>query len=33
MCPNRTLEKTGLLEKYDKSDEKIGNKMTLLKNR
>ena len=33
MCPNRTLEKTGLLEKYDKFDEKIRPKTALLKNR
>ena len=33
MYPNRTLKKTGLLEKYDKFDEKIRTKMALLKNR
>ena len=32
MCPNRTMKKTGLLEKYDKCDEKIRAKMALLKN-
>ena len=33
MCTNRTLKKSRLLENYDKFDEKIQAKMTLLKNR